>query len=114
MKSTGRPKVFRRRVAPRDVAFWSSTRRRHAGTAPSLPVAVFFSDQNFETSSRVFTQVCGNQSNVRRLPAHTATTKPFAGRGREKPMFKIPAYDPFAIAVMGFGILLAAAFAYPP
>lgn len=35
-----------------------------------------------------------------------------AGRGREKPMFKIPAYDPLAIAVLGFGVLLAAAFAY--
>jgi hypothetical protein len=27
-------------------------------------------------------------------------------------MFRMPAYDPFAIAVLGFGILLAAAFAF--
>ena len=68
---------------------------------------------NFETLSRVFTQVYGNHSYTKRLPAISATTRPLAGRGRENPMFKIPAYDPFAIAVMGLGILLAAAFAYP-
>jgi hypothetical protein len=28
-------------------------------------------------------------------------------------MFRMPAFDPVAIAVMGFGILLAAAFAFP-
>lgn len=41
---------------------------------------------------------------------------PFRGLGRQKgarfgetlAMFKLPAYDPFAIMVMGFGILLAA------
>ena len=27
-------------------------------------------------------------------------------------MFRMPAYDPFAIAVLEFGILLAAAFAF--
>ena len=38
---------------------------------------------------------------------------PTAGRGRERPMFRMPAYDPVAIAVMGCGILLAAALAFP-
>ena len=33
-----------------------------------------------------------------------------AMRGR---MFRIPAYDPLAIAVMGCGIILAAAIAFP-
>jgi hypothetical protein len=27
-------------------------------------------------------------------------------------MFRVPAYDPVAIAVLGFGILLAAAFTF--
>jgi hypothetical protein len=34
-----------------------------------------------------------------------------AGRGREMP--HVPTYDPVAIAVMGCGILLAAALAFP-
>ncbi len=34
-------------------------------------------------------------------------------RGQEWPkMFRMPAYDPVAIAIMGFGILLAAALAF--
>jgi hypothetical protein len=40
-------------------------------------------------------------------------TKVSIGRGHRWPnMFRMPAYDPVAIAVMGFGILLAAALAF--
>ena len=40
-------------------------------------------------------------------------TKFYMGRGHKWPnMFRMPAYDPVAIAVMGFGICLAAALAF--
>jgi hypothetical protein len=40
-------------------------------------------------------------------------TKVSIGRGHRWPnMFRMPAYDPVAIAVMGFGICLAAALAF--
>jgi hypothetical protein len=40
-------------------------------------------------------------------------TKVSIGRGHRSPnMFRMPAYDPVAIAVMGFGICLAAALAF--
>ncbi len=43
----------------------------------------------------------------------TVAAFPVIGRGGEWPkMFRMPACDPVAIAIMGFGIFLAAALAF--
>jgi hypothetical protein len=70
----------------------------------------FFLIKNIETSSRVFGQVHSNHSSTKGLLMFSAATRSFRGLGPMRGlMFRMPAYDPFAIAVMGFGILLAAA-----
>jgi hypothetical protein len=64
----------------------------------------------FEMDSRT----AGNHTTLGDLPLFYAATitLPRVGAARG-PMFRMPAYDPVAIAVMGCGILLAAALAFP-
>jgi hypothetical protein len=63
----------------------------------------------FEMDSRT----AGNHISLRGLPLSYAATKTLPGVGAVRgPMFRMPAYDPAAIAVMGCGIFLAAALAF--
>jgi hypothetical protein len=65
----------------------------------------------FISGRRAFTAAA---STLRGLPLFYAAIKPLPRVGAVRgPMFRMPAYDPVAIAVLGCGVLLAAALAFP-
>jgi hypothetical protein len=72
----------------------------------------FFLIKNVQTSSRVCAKYTVTTAAREPCGLFLPQLDLAAGRGPERPMFRMPAYDPFAIAVLGFGILLAAAFAF--